>query len=316
VLFRSGPVRWIGLDDAAFSDDAFLVLRGASKRRVRVAVPLERAGAACEIVCERGTGPVPLLVPLVNLAALARGVLPLHASAFRYRGTGVVVTGWTKGGKTEALLAFMENGAEYVGDEWVYVAGEGTRVFGLAEPIRLWGWHVSQLPARAALLRRSDRMRLRVLGAVDAADERLRGWRGRPRILDRSFALARAQVKVDVEPERLFGDRRRPEGVPFDRLVFVVGRDAPEIDVVAADPLDVARRMVFSLQHERRPLLDAYRKFRFAFPQAANGFLDDVASRELDLATRFFADKPTFAVYHPYPLSFVELFDAMEPYCR
>jgi hypothetical protein len=119
-----------------------------------------------------------------------------------------------------------------------------------------------------------------------------------------------------VEPERLFGDRRRPEGVPFDRLFFVVGRDAPEIDVVAADPLDVARRMVFSLQHERRPLLDAYRKFRFAFPDAANGFLDDVATRELDLATRFFAGKPTLAVYHPYPLSLVELFDAMEPYCR
>ena len=82
----------------------------------------------------RGLPAIPLLVPIVNLTALANGALPLHASAFVHRGTGVVATGWSKGGKTEALLAFSANGARYVGDEWVYVAADGSRVSGIPSP--------------------------------------------------------------------------------------------------------------------------------------------------------------------------------------
>ena len=67
-------------------------------------LPLERAGDRCEIVCERGLSAVPHLVAIVNLTALAHGVLPLHASAFSWNGTGILATGWAKGGKTEALL--------------------------------------------------------------------------------------------------------------------------------------------------------------------------------------------------------------------
>src|SRR5215211_113168 len=50
--------RYLGLADAAFTDDAFLVLRGRHKSRVRVAVPLHRIGTGCEIVCERGLSAV------------------------------------------------------------------------------------------------------------------------------------------------------------------------------------------------------------------------------------------------------------------
>jgi len=54
---------------------------------------------------------VPHLLAVINLTALAKGVLPLHASAFTYRGLGVLATGWAKGGKTETLLEFAWLGA-------------------------------------------------------------------------------------------------------------------------------------------------------------------------------------------------------------
>src|SRR5918997_82180 len=72
-----------------------------------------------------------IVIRFVNLTALAKGALPLHAAAFTYRGTGVVVTGWAKGGKTETLLGFMAAGAEYVGDEWVYLDANGRHVHGI-----------------------------------------------------------------------------------------------------------------------------------------------------------------------------------------
>jgi hypothetical protein len=52
-----------------------------------------------------------LLISILNLTMLAKGFLPMHASAFTYKNTGVVATGWAKGGKTETLFAFMANGA-------------------------------------------------------------------------------------------------------------------------------------------------------------------------------------------------------------
>ena len=73
------------------------MLRGKRKSRARVLLPLERAGAGCEIVAERGLAAVPHLVALVNLCALAKGALALHASAFTWNGTGVLATGWAKG---------------------------------------------------------------------------------------------------------------------------------------------------------------------------------------------------------------------------
>src|SRR5919107_3546463 len=147
-----GPLRLLGVGDAAFDDDAFLLLRSRHKAPVRVRIDVARIGRGCEIVAERGVPAIPLLPAIVNLSALANGALPLHASAFLHRDTGVVATGWSKGGKTESLLAFARHGARYVGDEWVYVAADGERVHGLPEPIRVWGWQARQLPAVRARL--------------------------------------------------------------------------------------------------------------------------------------------------------------------
>ena len=50
-----------------------------------------------------------------------------------------------EGGKTEALLAFVARGAQYLGDEWIYVDGPN-RMCGIPQPIRLWDWHLGQFP--------------------------------------------------------------------------------------------------------------------------------------------------------------------------
>ncbi|RIK48482.1 MAG: hypothetical protein DCC57_13410, partial [Chloroflexi bacterium] len=102
------PIRYIGVDDAGFAGDAFLVLRSKHKAQARVQIPLAQVGVQpAEIVCEHGLPAVPLLIAMINLVALSKGVLPMHAAAFSYQGQGILTTGWSKGGKTETLLAFM-----------------------------------------------------------------------------------------------------------------------------------------------------------------------------------------------------------------
>jgi hypothetical protein len=310
-------VRQIGLGEAAFTDDAFLVLRSKHKTPARVEIDFTQIGDAAEIVCESGLPAVPFLVPILNLTVLARGVLPLHASAFVHQGTGVVATGWTKGGKTEALLAFAARGAEYVGDEWVYVADGGSRVHGIPEPIRIWGWHLRQLPQYEALVSSADRTRLRAIELVLGAERalrRVRPGRGPAGAMTRLAPLLLRQLFVDVEPARLFG-RVGAQSAAFDRLFFLVSSDSPEIAVEPVDPLEVGERMVFSLQHERLDLMAAYLKYRFAFPTAANPFIEQLEEIQRKALAEAFAGKPAFVVHHPYPCSLDALFEAMSPYC-
>jgi hypothetical protein len=308
-LKRSSRIRYIGLDDAGFTDDAFLVLRSRHKSPARVKIDFSQIGGPTEIVCERGLTAVPYLVPILNLTLLAKGVLPLHASAFVHEGTGVVATGWSKGGKTEALLAFAARGAEYVGDEWVYVTSDGAHVHGIPEPIRIWHWQLRQLPQYEPLVGRGERARLSALELALRAEE---VWRhAKP---GRVSALLKRQQYVDVDPERLFG-RLGTMTAPFDRLFFLVGHERSEVTVEPIDPSEVARRMVFSLQHEGLELMAAYLKYRFAFPDASSYLVDHAAALQRDALTRVLAGKPAFVVYHPYPVSLSALFESMQRYC-
>jgi hypothetical protein len=317
-LEAASPGRYLGLGEAAFTDDAFVVLRSKHKAPAKVRVDLSRIGEQIEIVCERGLPAVPLLVPILNLTLLAKGVIPLHASAFVHEGTGIVVTGWSKSGKTEALLAFGSRGAEYVGDEWIYLAPDGSRVYGIPQPIRIWDWHLRQLPQYQALIARGDRARLRALELLlppGRVLQRIGHGRHAPaRAFRRLEPLVRSQLHVDVEPERLFG----PLGelsTAFDRLFFLVSRDTPGVDVAPIDPLEVAERMVFSLQHERLDFMAYYLKSRFAFPDAASPVVERAEELQREALLQALSGKRAYVVHHPYPFSFAALYEAMRRFC-
>lgn len=309
-LARPAAMRILGLGDVAYTESDFLVSTTRTNGRF-VQIPFADVGRPCEVVCERGVDAVPLLIALVNLTVLAKGVLALHASAFTFDGTGVLVTGWSKGGKTETLLAFMRQGADYVGDEWVYLTPN--RMQGVPEPIRLWAWQLAQLPEYRASLSGSQRRRLTLFGvaaaAATAAGDRLRGSSGRT--WRRAAAILERQRNVQVPPHRLFGDSRCVlEGNP-DRVVLVSSHTSPEVTLDRVDPTHVAERMAFSLAEERSVLDAWYRRFRFAFPHAASPVIEDAPERERELLHRVLAGKDTFLLRHPYPPDVSTLFDAL-----
>lgn len=308
----TGRVTYIGVDDAGFTDDAFLVLRSKHKARARVRIPLDAVGRQPEIVCERGLPAVPLLIPIVNLTALANGALPLHASAFVSSGIGVVTTGWSKGGKTEALLAFAARGARYVGDEWIYVSADGARVSGIPEPIRVWGWHLQELPTYRSRIDSGARARLRALGVARSIGRAL----PRTDTIRRVLPLVERQLYVDVKPDTLFGAPPWVGEAPFDRLVLVASHDDVGIDVRPIDPAEVAGRMGSSLAYERLDFIGFYLKFRFAFPGASSGLVEAAPEIERERLLQVLTGKPAHLVAHPYPVSLTALRAAMAPLCR
>ncbi len=320
-LESSSALRYVGLDDAAFDDQDFLVLRGKHKSRLRVRIPFERVGQRCEITCERGLSAVPLLIPILNATMLAQGFLPLHAAAFVQHGKGVVATGWSKGGKTETLLACMARGARYVADEWLYLAGDGQRMFGIPEPIRVWHWHLASLPELRGRLSRGARARLSMLELVAGGMRRVtadgaRHGSAATRNLNRVSALLRSQMCVDLPPEQLFPGafaNGAGEHAPVrpERLLFVVSGEQAEITVRPVPAREVAERMRFSLLEEFQPLLSGYRKFRFAFPERTNELLENLGQRQRELLHSALDHLEAFEVRHPYPVSLPALHDAL-----
>lgn len=320
-LSFSSPVHFLGLEDAGFTEDAFFVFRGKHQARVRVQIPFHQIGnGQCEIVCESGVPAVPFLIPILNLTVISKGALPLHASAFNYNGNGILTTGWSKGGKTETLLAFAAKGAEYIGDEWVYLSSDGQHMYGIPEPIRVWHWHLQQMPYYRSMIGKSDLARLWVLNicvkSMELFEPSAIGRRsGLLKLTRRIKVLLKQQMHVDLPPEKLFGKMVGAiKGSP-DKVFFVASRDEPHVTVEPIPPQEIVKRMVFSLQEERMTFMSYYLRFRFAFPDLSNPLIDRAEEIQRQILTKVMADKETYAVYHPYPFSIPELFEVIRPYC-
>lgn len=306
-------LRYLGAKETGWSDEGFFVLR-SRKAPVVVRMPMDRIGGRCEIVCERGLPAVPFLIAVLNLTVLGHGALPVHAAAFELDGVGTLVTGWSKGGKTELLMAAAGEGARYIGDEWVYLTTDG-RMHGIPEPIRLWDWHIRQLPAARDHLTTTDRLKLRGIPALRrlerATPDRLR--RLPPsRLLRRAMPTLEGQLHVDVPPERLFRDVSQNSG-SLDRILFVVSAAGPAFTVESVDPLEVAARMRASLVHERLDLAALLLQARFADPSLQNDHLERAEARQGELLDRIFAGRPAYLVTHPYPVDLAELFASVRP---
>lgn len=308
------PLRLLGVRDAGFSAQDFYVLRGKQKSSVKVRFPVDRIGSdSMEIVCERGLPAVPHLIAVINLTALDRGVLPMHASAFLYEGMGVLVTGWAKGGKTETLLAFASEGAEYVGDEWIYLTRE-RRMLGIPEPIRVWDWQLAELPrfrsaagpgARAQLA--GLRAAARGVGALAKGGNRV------ARFANRILALIESQRYTHLEPAQLFGGTSGPLEAPLDKILFVASHADPANTITRLSSRKVAERMVFSLLEERSELVSLYHKFRFAFPDRRNALLDRIEEVQRTLMDDVLSGVDALEVLHPYPVSIPSLFTSVAP---
>lgn len=309
-----GGAGWsLGAREAAFDDSRFVLTRGRWARPVAVVLPLPDLTEGCiEVECEHGVGRPPLLTHLLNVAAVRRGGLALHASAFVHDGQGVLVTGWSKGGKTELLLGCVARGARYVADEWAYVTPDGQRVGGLGEPVRVWDWHLAALPEYRQRLLPSDRARLRTIGsAVRAMEAVAARGPGRRRTLARALSLLERQRHVDVEPARLLSAPEGPGSGPLDTVVLATVVRGDHVRAYEVDPDDVARRAAASLAHERAPLAEALHMARFAFPQRVWPSLEELNALELERLRSLLATKRTIRVEHPYPVPIRASSDAL-----
>ncbi|MDX6226015.1 MAG: hypothetical protein QOE64_2391 [Frankiales bacterium] len=277
----------------AVDDRALLMRSGAGWARL----PLGDANAGDELVCERRVDEVPHLVDLLNLAALHRGALPLHAAALARDGAGVLLVGWSKGGKTEAVLARTARGDRLVADEWVHLDSQLT-ARALGYRMRIWAWQLAQAPHVAGRLSAKERRRLAAVGTL----------------------LRVAPQAVRSPLERRHGSYLRPEAAfpgqlaaaaVISQVVLLESHDASDVSSVEADAGLVAERAAASTRFERRGLMESYAALRYALPGISDSRLDEADAIELAMARERIGQLPARVVAHPYPVDLDRLGDVV-----
>jgi hypothetical protein len=312
------PLRYLGSKQRGFTDDAFFVLDETSNRAT-ARIPFDLVGGPCEIVCRRGLRSIPLLMPILSLTALAKGFVALHASAFVHHGIGILIAGWAQSGKTTALLGFASEGAEFIGEEWVLLRGDGQMMCGLPSEIALSVSHLETMPDVRRAMRRSRRWVLEGLYHLGRTPEIL-GKQANGTLLAHSLrkAISAVQRRVlpKVSPRVIFGSRAGSLIAKPEKVFLLISHDFNWIDVKPTPPIEMARRVAFLMQYEQVKFMEHYLAFKFAFPEVKNAFVEESAACQYELLWGALMAKETYTVWHPYPVTFSALREAVTPFCE
>lgn len=306
------PAAPIGRHGHAVAEGALVIGTGPRADRPRSLLrfdaipPSQRDDGLPALICERAVGRVPHLVSLANVALLGLGVLPLHASAVASGGSGIVMAGWRRSGKTEAMLALASAGAALVADEWTYVRGDRS-IAGLPGPI-----HLSLDIVEALGLPRSATGSLAGPRGARAVAKLLARPSGSAsgrvgRLIARTTAFLGERAAVDLAPDRILGGRGvrgadRDAGVtPISIVVLLQPTLAREPRIRDLAASDVVARMVAAHVHHRLDLLDLYWLSRYSAPGVEHPVLDDLAGHEQQALARVLDGVPCIALEHPIP---------------
>ncbi len=315
--WETPELTYLGLHATAFAEDQFYLLNN-EHGQIEAAIPFDTIGDSCEIRFCRGAGRLPLLDDLLRFTLLKQGYLPLHASAVYHAGQGVLIVAWAKGGKTETLLALAKHGAEYVGDEVVYLTPDGARMFGLSIPITLWSWQLPHIRDLLPTVRHGQRLFFAAVQGLEVLKSAVDGpWirkRLPGRLLTKLLQLAKEQTRLVVAPQTLFGARQRSGFVAVDKVILAMSHADPTCRIEAVDATEITGRMAHSNAYEENYFMKHYQAFAFAFPQRRNLWLEQATAQEAAMLARALRGKACYKLVHPYPVAIDQLSKLLQPF--
>lgn len=300
-----GPVRRL-TDSSEWTRSGFIVRNSYGGR---AQLPVEDLGRRpCEILCEGRLREVPLLASIVHLLLLAKGIAPLHVTAFQQGDRQFLAGGWSGGGKTAALLAFLERGAQHVASEWLFVHTREGQAYAAQNPIRVRREHIVASDRFRRSIPVATRLRLAATGQV--ARGMRNGARGRVPVVARLADRLARRAYVDAWAHE-FGTATAMPRARSDAVCLMVATLGSRVRVRRVDSMSLATALASAGLYEHLNLASIYTQFRYAFPRRRNELFEDAPDRLTSVLHEAIADADLFVVEHPRTSSLKELGDAM-----
>jgi D-aspartate ligase len=266
------------------------------------------------IVCLRGASSVPMLATCVDLAALSKGWVGLHASAWVMGGCGFLAAGWAGSGKTGALLAACDHGARALGDERILLASSGATMAGVGRPIVGHDWHLPQLSPPTIGSHSVRRAVAKATPTLTALADRLadRLGPGLPaRAVRKLVARLRRALDVEVSQTRLSPGSGTPSIARPDALILLETHRDDAIVTRRIDPVTAAERLASQVEAELLPALRAQLAFEYALQGDGWSGIRRAPARAARLLASATRNVPCYLVRHPYPCSLDRLHEAI-----
>ena len=314
--WQLGDISYVGVGEAGFNDDGFYILSNGHSS-LKAKIPFEQIGDKCELVCEHGIEEIPLLNRIISLTFLKKKYLPIHASAFLFNDIGTLVIGWSKGGKSESLFSFMKKGARFVGDETVIISSDGKKMFGIPVPVSVWEWQLPEIGQLIPPLNITKKILFATIHFIDniykTFNKSFLKNNSIIKLMGKALPVLKKLLNVRLEPEVIFNGKVQWAPTNLNKLVIIMSHNKDDIKVTKYNKNDVADMMITSNLYELDYFYNLYSKFKFAFPDVRNDFLENVGKIYSNLLPSAISGIDVYKVLHAYPVSFEKLFNAMEP---
>jgi len=310
-----GDITYLGLNEVGFNDGGFYIL-SSGKHPLKVKIPFEQIGTKCEIICEQGVVGIPLLNRIINITFLKKKYLPIHASAFSYNNLNVLIIGWTKGGKSEALFSFVNHGARFIGDETIMLSADGKQMFGIPVPVSIWEWQFSEIPELMPPLKMKQKILFSGIHFLDGIYNLSKSIKLHNNsfvsLLGDALPTIKKKLNIRVAPEKIFNGKLNWEKVKLDKIVLTMSYSQDDIEISECDKYELIDRMICSNLDEFDSLYKYYSAFKFAFPGNQNEFLESIPDIYYELLPKAITGIESYKVLHPYPVSYEKLYGAMK----
>jgi hypothetical protein len=253
---RSDPRACVDVGEQVSYDGRGVFLRDSQYHAFRIDFDSARA-RTWQASCDANFDPRHfdrILEHLIHFQLLKRGKTLCRAAAFRAGGKVVLCTGWRDIGKTNLLLHFLRDGANYIGDGWTVVHGAGT-VQGLPKRLGLLYHNLMLFPDLMAHLPDQSAALLDFVEHARGGDYELN---------ENVVHVLEERARVQVPPAELFGQATEGEASPIDRVFVLQGNDAGEgaVTVETMDHDALVTSLAALLEFEQSDLMHAYTVFR------------------------------------------------------
>jgi len=177
---------------------------------------------------------------LIHHLILESGHYFCHASAFIYDGKTILCPAWRHVGKTNILLAFMKEGAQYLGDDWVIINKDGL-IISMPKRLNLLFYNFREYPE---LCNHLDEDFKSLFNFVNKAETGLYD-------LDNStLSMLTEKARLRISPFEIFKQVYNNKMVEID-YIFLLRRkfhSKPNINKISLDDLTIATKSIIEFE--------------------------------------------------------------------
>lgn len=285
---HSGPLKYINKNMVYDSTYLYYIDKNGNKLGFNI------EPSRVEIVCQYGIDPLHCFYTVENMLLnlmTQRGAIFMHSSGVVHNGVSIMFPAWGGTGKTNLLIQFLLDGADFISDDLVLIDEQGM-FYPYPKPINLLYYNFDEyknilLDKAASKIKRVYRY-LCVTRKVNAIIKKLLHNDSFPvRFGDFISMRFAGQCNEHIHTNRLFPNSNisNPKSMKFVFFFTRTTGKSFKIEPIEADIL--ANKMSFCLRWERNYYDDQFLSYLFAYPEK-EVLVNKILHDEREISKKFF----------------------------